>query len=118
MGWYVTSPPSPTKQVFPKTLVDSTAAILVSANPAASKEESHPNPPVRFFICSDTSPFLGLTISQAPQVFAMNNLSSEISTAITLAPISFANIVAANPTGPCPNIAKVSNPEISNFFSA
>ena len=118
VGSYVTSPPSPTRHVFPNTLVDSTAAILVTESPAASSVESAPFPLVSSLICSGASPELASTVFHAPRLEAIFSLSVEISTAIILAPISLPNIVAANPTGPCPKTATVSRPDISSFLSA
>ena len=53
-----------------------------------------------------------------PESAAILSRSCVTSTAITLAPISVPNIVAASPTGPCPNTASTSRPETSSFFSA
>ena len=102
----------------PNTFVDSTAATRVTASPAASRLASAPSPSVKFFICSDALLSDASIVAQAPESAAMFSRSGEISTAMTRAPISVPNMVAASPTGPCPKTARTSPPEILSFFNA
>ena len=117
-GCNVTSPPSPTMLDRPNTFVDSRAAIRVAGSPAASRVASAPLPCVRSFICSVELLSDASTVAQAPEAAANVSRYGEISTAMIRAPISAPNIVAASPTGPWPNTASTSLPEILSFFNA